>query len=141
MIYPSLENGGRAKRLVAASDAGFTLLEPVIAMLVLMIVAVSVLPVLTQSLIQSVNNAVLASATSLANQAIEDERAQTTCSALTALDQSVTVRPNAVLRTVRTIDTCPAHFPSTVKVSVTVTDVSTGVLEVSLGTLVFVTGA
>jgi type II secretory pathway pseudopilin PulG len=125
----------------AASDAGVTLLETVVAMFVLMIFAVGVLPILTQSLLQSVHNSELVTATSLASQAIEDARAQTNCSALTALNQTVTARPNVILRTVRTIAVCPTTFPATVKVSVTVSNAKTGALEVSLGTLVFVSGA
>lgn len=123
------------------SDCGFTLIEPVIAMFILMLVAVGVLPILTQSLVQSVNNAELVTATSFANHAIEDERAQSSCAALTPLDQTVTARPNMLLRTVRTVDACPAHYPGTVKVSVTVTDATTGRVEVSVSTLVIVKGA
>ncbi|MDQ1574638.1 MAG: hypothetical protein QOH44_2197 [Actinomycetota bacterium] len=141
MNYPKVEGITQAKRMVAASDAGVTLLETVIAMFVLMIFAVGVLPILTQSLLQSVNNSELVTATSLASQAIEDAKAQTSCSALTALNQTVTARPNVILRTVRTIAVCPTTFPSTVKVSVTVSNAKTGAVEVSLGTLVFVSGA
>ena len=123
------------------SDRGFTLIEPIIAMFVLMIAAVGVLPILTQSLTQSVNNAELVTATSLANQAIEDEHAQSTCAGLSPLDQSVTARPNMILRTVRVIGACPTSFPATVKVSVTVTDATTGRVEVSVSTLVLVKSA
>jgi len=123
------------------SDTGFTLLEPVIAMFILMIVAVGVLPILTQSLTQSANNAELVTATSFANQAIEDERAHSSCAELTPVDQSVTVRPNMVLRTVRTVEPCPAHYPATVKVSVTVTNATTGRVDVSVSTLVLVKSA
>ncbi len=139
-IRLSLSRRRRKMQQFDDSEQGFTIIEAVIAMFLLMIVAVGVLPILTQSLIQSVNNAELVTATSLANQAIEDERAQTTCSALTALDQSVTARPNVILRTVRTVDACPTHFPSTVRITVTVTDTARGVLEASAGTLIFVTG-
>jgi type II secretory pathway pseudopilin PulG len=124
-----------------AADSGFTLIEPVIAMFILMLVAVGMLPILTQSLTQSVNNAELVTATSFANQAIEDERAQSSCAALTPLNQTVTARANMILRTVRTVDACPAHYPGTVKVSVTVTDVTTGRVQVSVSTLVIVKGA
>jgi type II secretory pathway pseudopilin PulG len=141
MIYPAVERITRAKRPVAASDEGITLLETVIAMFVLMIFAVGVLPILTHSLTQSATNSEVVTATSLANQAIEDERVQTTCAALTTLNQSVTVRPNLILRTVRTISTCPTTFPATVRVKVTVTNATTGALDISLATLVFVTGA
>ncbi|HWH25628.1 MAG TPA: prepilin-type N-terminal cleavage/methylation domain-containing protein [Pseudolysinimonas sp.] len=121
-------------------DDGFTLIEPVIAMFLLALIALALLPLLTQSLVQSVNNAVLVTATSLANQAIEDERSKTTCAGLTPLDQTTVVRPDVTLRTVRTVAACPASFPSTVKVSVTVTDTATGSVKVSAATMVFVTG-
>ncbi|HEU0205763.1 MAG TPA: type II secretion system protein [Pseudolysinimonas sp.] len=140
LIYSSTGRREKATPRIA-SDGGFTLLEPIIAMFVLMLVAVAVLPILTQSLVQSSNNAELVTATSFANQAIEDERAQSSCAALTPLDQSVTVRSNLILRTVRTIDACPTHYPATVKVSVTVTNATSGRLEVSVSTLVLVKSA
>lgn len=140
MIHAVKRCRENARRIVDSVD-GFTLLEPIIAMFVLMIVAVAVLPILTQSLVQSANNAELVTATSFANHAIEDERAQTSCGALTPLDQSVTARPNVILRTVRTVAPCPDHYPGTVKISVTVTDAATGKVVVSVGTLVLVRGA
>lgn len=125
----------------ADSDEGFTLIEPVIAMFILMIVAIGMLPILTQGLTQSASNAELVTATSAANQAIEDERAQSSCAALSPLDQSVTAHTNVILRVVRAVDPCPTHYPATVKVGVTVTDVATGRLEVSVSTLILVKGA
>lgn len=139
-IHASIRDRLRATRGID-SDGGFTLIEPIIAMFVLMLVAVAMLPILTQSLTQSVNNAKLVTSTSLANQAIEDERAQSSCAALTPLDNTVTPRPNMVLRTVRTVASCPAQYPGTVKVSVTVTDATTGRVEVSVSTLVLMKGA
>lgn len=122
-------------------ESGFTLLEPVIAMLLLMIVAVAVLPILTNSLVQSSRNAEVVSATALGNRAIEDERAQTSCGALTALDQTSTSGSTRALRVVRQLGSCPSSYPGTVRVTVLVTDAGTGTVETSATTLVFVTGA
>lgn len=122
-------------------ESGFTLLEPVIAMLLLMIVAVAVLPILTNSLVQSSRSAEVVSATALGNRAIEDERAQKSCAGLTALDQTSTSGSTKALRVVRQIGGCPSGYPGTVRVTVVVTDAATGTVEASATTLVFVTGA
>ena len=123
-----------------SDENGFTLLEPVIAMLLLMIVSVAVLPILVNSLVQTSRNAEVVSATSLANHAIEDERAQTTCAGLTTLDQTST-SGSASLHVVRQIGTCPTSFPGTARVTVVVSDTATGAVEASATTLVFMTGA
>jgi len=121
-------------------ESGFTLLEPVIAMFLLMIVAVAFLPILINSLVQTSRNSEVVSATSLANHAIEDERAQTTCAGLSALDQT-TSSGSAVLRVVRQFGSCPSAFPGTAQVTVVVTDATTGAVEATAATLIFVTGA
>jgi hypothetical protein len=59
---------------------------------------------------------------------------------LTALDQTST-SGSAVLRVVRQVGSCPTVFPGTVQVTVVVTDGSTGVVQATAATLIFVTGA
>lgn len=127
-------------RLDPPQDGGFTLVELLIAMLLLLIIGVSVGAILTQSLVQSVKDSELVTATSLANQAIEQELALKTCSGLTALTKSTTIRPNVVLSTVRTVGACPIIFPGTVTVNVVVTNLATSAVDASVRTLVFVTG-
>lgn len=128
-------------RRSSSDDEGLTLVECLVAILLLALVSISILPIITQSLIQSVNNSELVTATSLANQAIEVERAQSTCSGLSALNTTMAPRPNVTLHTVRTVGACPASYPGTVQVNVTVTNTTTGTVEIKLGSLIFVKGA
>ena len=132
--------GGRLRGL-PGDDSGFSLIESVVALFILMIIATAVLPILLQGLVQSANNQTTVTAASLANQSIEDARAQKTCTGLTALDQTSTARPGVTLRTQRIVGACPSTFPSTVSVQVNVSRTDTGAVLVSASTLVFVTGS
>ncbi|NEM90855.1 prepilin-type N-terminal cleavage/methylation domain-containing protein [Galbitalea soli] len=124
----------------ALDDRGFTLVESIVAMFLLLLLAVSLLPVLIQGLRQSSSNAALVSATSLASQSIEDARAQKSCAALPATNTTTTAGTGTQLQTVRTVGSCPASYPGTIAVTVTVTRLDTNVTEVSANTLVYLTG-
>lgn len=133
---------GPSRRLTELSenDGGFSLIESVVALFVLMIIATAVLPILLQGLVQSSKNQTMVTAASLANQALEGARAQKTCAGLTALDQTST-GPGVRLRTQRIVGACPATFPATVSVLVKVSRTDTGAALVSASTLVFLTAA
>lgn len=122
-------------------DRGFGVIEVVVAMFLLAVVAVAIIPILIAGLRLSVQNAVIASATQLANQQVEQVRGATACNAVVA--STITTTSQGVpLKAVRTIGTtCPATgYPTTVKVSVSVTRTDTSAVLATANTLVFVTG-
>jgi type II secretory pathway pseudopilin PulG len=112
-------------------------------MFILGLIAVALIPILIQGLRVSVQNAALATATQLANQQIEQVRGLTACGAITAATVN-TAAQNVPLKAVRTIGTtCPTNatsYPTTVRVSVTVTRTDTSAVLATANTLVFVTG-
>lgn len=125
-------------------DAGFGIAEVLVAMFLLGLIAVALIPILVQGLRVSAQNAALATATQLANQQIEQVRGVTACGSITAATTTASAQ-NVPLKAVRTIGTtCPAGpttgYPTTVKVSVTVTRTDTSVVLATANTLVFVTG-
>jgi type II secretory pathway pseudopilin PulG len=124
-------------------DRGFGIAEVLVAMFLLGLIAVALIPILVQGLRVSVQNASLATATQLANQQIEQVRSLTACSSITAATSTATAQ-NVPLKAVRTIgSTCPSTangYPTTVKVSVTVTRTDTSAVLATANTLVFVTG-
>lgn len=128
-------------RSTCRSDSGFGIAEVLVAMFLLALIAVAIIPILVQGLRVSVQNATLATATQLANQQIEQVRGVTACGSVVA--GTITTTSHSVpLKAVRTIGTtCPASgYPTTVKVTVTVTRTDTSAVLATAGTLVFVTG-
>jgi len=125
------------------ADAGFGLIEIVVAMFLLAVLAIAFLPVLVQGIAQSSANGTLAAATQLVNREMENARAQTTCSGLTADTFTVPDDRGVTLRVTRTVgDACPAtaaSYPITVPLEVTVARTDTGDLVSSATTLIFVT--
>jgi len=118
-------------------EAGFGLIEIVVAMFLLALLAVAFLPLLVQGITQSSANATLAEATQLVNREMENARAQTTCSGLTAEP----IPDNDSLSVTRNVDLCDpdALYPITVAVEVSVARTDTGALVSSATTLIFVT--
>ena len=137
-------NALRSRLSRGADDAGFGIAEVLVAMFLLGLIAVALIPILVQGLRVSVQNASLATATQLANQQIEQVRGLSACGSIIAATTTASAQ-NVPLKAVRTIGTtCPVGpttgYPTTVKVSVTVTRTDTGAVLATANTLVFVTG-
>lgn len=137
-------------RTSAADDEGFTLVEVVVAILVLALISVALLPLLIQGLKQSAQSAAIASAVQIANSQIELARVQaTTCTAITATPL-VTVSSAATYRGVplvveKSVGACPsptptATSPKTIRFTATVTRSDTGEALAVVTTNIYVTG-
>ena len=113
-------------RDITKADAGFTIVEVMIALFILAIIAVMVFPAFAGALKQSSRNTTLATAAQLAGQQIDDARSRTaTCSALQAWSIE-TIAPVVDSRSVsfqpsRSSITCPVTYPGVATVSVSVT--------------------
>lgn len=124
-------------------ERGLSLIEVVIAMMLLAILAVAFLPVLIQGLRLSADNATRATANQLANMQLETARALGgDCSDIVALETvsvpNVTDKRNVTLVTTRDAGSCPAAYPGTVEFSVTVTRLDTGATLSTATTLIYV---
>lgn len=129
-------------------DAGVSLVEIMVAMLILAMLAVAFLPILIQGLKVSAVNATRATAVQLAHDQIELIRSQgTDCSVVEALDSGtapvVAVRDSrgvslAVTRHVAPCPTLAGAYPTTVKVAITVAREDTHAILSTAETLVLV---
>ncbi|KFF58381.1 hypothetical protein JF66_19010 [Cryobacterium sp. MLB-32] len=132
----------RRRNPARATESGFGLIEVVVAMFLLTILAVAFLPVLVQGVQRSAANGTLAAATQLVNKEMENARAQTTCSALTASTFAVLDPRGVTLTVARTVGgACPVlttAYPLTVPVAVTVSRADTGAVLSVASTLIFV---
>lgn len=108
-------------------ERGFGMVEIVVAMFIFMLVALSFLPFLIQSLKVSVLNTTTTTAAQIVNDqldaALDMQRVSPSCDALTAFTAtslpSITDPRGVVLKPHRsTFTTCPAAYPATVKVTV-----------------------
>ncbi|MBB5639512.1 hypothetical protein [Cryobacterium roopkundense] len=124
------------------ADAGFGLIEIAVSMFLLALLAVAFLPFLVQGVRQSSANGTLATGTQLVNKEMENARAQTTCTGLTASTFTVLDPRGVTLQVARTVGgACPAaalSYPITVPVAVTVTRTDTGAVLASAKSLIFV---
>jgi prepilin-type N-terminal cleavage/methylation domain-containing protein len=124
-------------------EAGFSLIEIMVSMLLLAVLAVAILPTLVGSLKNAAMNATLATATGLVNQQLESARSHipSTCRSLVASDFTLTDSRGVEMRVARTVASCPAAgYPRAISVTVAVTRVDSGAAISSAGTLVFVEG-
>ncbi|WP_104083829.1 hypothetical protein [Cryobacterium sp. Y11] len=132
----------RRREIPRATEAGFGLIEIAVSMFLLGLLAVALLPFLVQGVTQSAANGMLATATQLVNKEMENARAQTTCTGLTAATFSVADPRGVTLRVARTVDgACPtpaSSYPITVPIAVTVVRADTGAMLSSAKTLIFV---
>lgn len=122
-------------------DTGFSLVELVIAMFVLAVLSLAVLPLLVGTTQVSVENRGLLTATAFANDRLAEIQADypatpgddsTSCAALRALQANPpAVDPASGLVARLTIGTCPATFPASVPVTVTVSEDGEQVTAVS----------
>ena len=107
------------------TDEGFTLIEVLIAVLLLAILSLALLPSLIGILKTSVRNVSVATATQFVNNNLVQARtAGTTCAGIQAFGSAVigplTDTRGVTFSTTRTVGPCPATYPGTVTVSVTV---------------------
>lgn len=128
------------------TDEGFTLVEVLIAMLLLAILALAILPSLVGILKASVRNVNVATATQMVNQNLTDARTiGTTCAAIqsygAAVVSTVTDTRGVTFSTTRTVSACPTTYPATVKVSVTVMSTNSLQAVATGSTLVIVRSA
>lgn len=126
--------------LSGKSDLGFSLVEIMVAMMLLALLAVAILPTLVTGLRNASMNATLATSTGLVNQQLEDARSRTSCGALVAPTYSVTDTRGAVLTVSRTVGSCLGGYPRAISVAVSVARATTGVVVSSASTLVYVEG-
>jgi prepilin-type N-terminal cleavage/methylation domain-containing protein len=124
-------------------EHGLSLVEVVIAMMLLAVIAVAFLPVLIQGLRLAADNATRATANQLANMQLETARSLGgDCSDIVALETAavpnVVDKRNVTLVTLRDAGTCPAAYPGTVEFSVVVTRLDTGATLSTAKTLIYV---
>jgi type II secretory pathway pseudopilin PulG len=110
-------------------ESGFGIVEVLVAMALLLIVAVSMLPVFISSLKLSADNVSLTTATQLVSEQMDLARALApTCDAVQEFADEVLGRlvedpRGTVLEiTMDAADTCPTSYPSAFKLTVTVTE-------------------
>ena len=128
-------------------DSGFTLIEVLVAMLLLTIIALALIPAFVSQMRATSTNTTIATASQLAGQQIDDAQSRTaTCAALQAY-QSETVAPvidarGVTLQAHRTVALpCPSTYPTTIKVAVTVTSSGSAATIASATTLVLLRSA
>lgn len=128
-------------------EAGFSLIEVVVAMFVLALMSIGLLPMILGSIQASHLNQELVSANSFANGQLDDARrlaaVTSTCSALTNWKATVASNPaEHGFVAVAGVGTCPTAFPSTVTVSVAVHPVADSTKTLAnLTTKIIVTSA
>ena len=129
-------------------DDGLTLIEIVVAMLILALLSVAFLPLLVQGVKQSAQTATIATATQLANARMDAERAQaqagTNCTSLANPADISTTDSRGIPLLVSSPSvtaTCPASstaYPTTVAFRVTVVRTDTGATVVQADTRLYV---
>jgi prepilin-type N-terminal cleavage/methylation domain-containing protein len=127
-------------------QAGFSLVEIVVAMFILALVAVSLAPILVSSLKQTATNALSTQATHLASVQMDAVRAQTpNCAALTAYASSTlpvaATGQGVSLSITQAIGACPSTYPGTAPFTVTVRRTDTNEVLATATTLVYLQSA
>ena len=110
---------------VRPQEAGFSVIEILIAMFLLAIVAVALLPALWQGIQHSAAQSAVATATQELNALVEEARDTPTCAALSAVagSRSVTDGAGRTITTSGSVGTCPT-VSKTVKLALTAVDAS-----------------
>jgi prepilin-type N-terminal cleavage/methylation domain-containing protein len=127
-------------------DSGISLIEVVVAMMLLAILAVAFLPVLIQGLQTAAVNSTRATANQLAHLQLETARSQGgDCSLITDLEfaavSPVVDKRNVTLLTTRDAGLCPGVLPGTLTYTVTITRQDTGDVLATATTLIYVSQA
>lgn len=121
------------------SQRGFTLVEVLVSLMILMLLALTMYPILVQGLTVSAKNATLATATALVNGQLEGARAQTSCAAITNVTLTTVDERGVSLTVTRVRGTCPGSgYPTSVPVVASVTRVDTGVVLATAKTSIYV---
>lgn len=134
------------RRSFLRSADGLSLIEVVVAMMLLAILAVAFLPVLIQGLQTAAVNSTRATANQLANLQLETARSQGgDCSNITDLEYAavspVVDKRNVTLLTTRDAGLCPGVLPGTLSFTVTITRQDTGAVLATATTLIYVSQA
>ncbi len=133
----------RDRRRDVEADDGVGLVEIIVAMFILAVLAITFLPILIQGLKQSTINATRATATQIVQDQMEYARAQDpNCSTVAILGTTpvanVVDSQGVTLVTTRTVGACPATYPGTVSVTVSVKQLGSAKSLTSATTLVYV---
>ncbi|HRN28264.1 MAG TPA: type II secretion system protein [Terrimesophilobacter sp.] len=129
----------------ATDDEGFGLVEIVVSMLILGLLAISFLPLLIQGMKVTVQNRVLATATQIVNDELEQARSLGTCDGLVAFGAN-TAQPNPDYDVARVVehpddplaDACTIDYPGVLRLTIRLEDASDDTLLVEATTLVLV---
>ena len=124
----------------STTEDGLGLIEVVVAMVVLAILAIAMVPLLMQGLIQSKSNATLASATQFVDAELDSAGSVVACGSIATGNLTKTDSRGVTLTIARTRGTCPTAYPGTVPFTVTATRTDTGAVIVTASTLIYVTG-
>ena len=128
------------------ADAGFTLIEVVVAMFVLAIFALALIPAFITGFRATATNTTLATANQVVGAQVDDAQSRTaTCAALQAY-QAETIAPvvdqrGVSLQAVRKPITCPLTYPGVAKVIVQVTVTGQTTVISSATTYIMLTSA
>lgn len=127
------------------SDAGFSMIEVVVAMFVLLIFSLALIPAFITGLRATANNTTLATASQLVSQQINKARSFSTCQALRDY-QTQPILPvvdarGVSLQPALSPITCPATYPGTVTVTASVSTSGSSTVLSSATTYVYVGSA
>ena len=115
-------------------------------MFMIALLAVAMVPLLLQGMRLSASNATMATATQLVDRALDKARSKTECGGIDTTTEAVSDSRGVPLTVTRTLGSCPAAFPGTVKYTVTVTlddddaDPANDTVLATAATFVYVTG-
>lgn len=133
-------------RVLLPSDTGFSLIEVVVAIVVLVAMSLGLLPLLIGSVKISAVNRDLVSASSYAHSRVSELRdafpdaADTSCAAVTARETTNDVDPAGTgLKSDIGVASCPAVYPGVVTVTVVVRNSMSASSLVTLNTQIVVT--
>jgi type II secretory pathway pseudopilin PulG len=124
-------------------ESGFGVIEIVVSLMLLAVLAVAMLPTFVGSLTNSARNSSLATATQIVDQQLELARsAGDTCVALdayeAALPAAVSDSRGVTYSISRSVDCPAAAYPSTVRVTVSVSPSGSSAPDAAASTLVYV---
>jgi len=135
----------------AGNDAGFSMIEIIVAMFVLAGLTLALAPALIAGIKQTAQNAVVASATHQLSSQLDIARLQSaTCQAITVWANQaapnvtggqVTSGTGVTLQTIKTLGACPAAYPGTVPLTLTIKRTDTGATVVNATSLIYVQSA
>ena len=137
------ESVGTSNHLSSGSEAGFSLVEIVIAMFVLAALSLALVPALIAGLKQSSQNAILATASGVLTARLDAAQAQAkTCTAISTFVASTvpnfTESHGVTLHVTQSIDACPSAYPGTVALTVAVSRTDTGATLIQTTTKLYV---